>query len=104
MIEGILLIMRKILSLILLLVFLTGCGITGRVVEKVEKQMNQEQKDLIDLNLALSEKDVAMCYQIQTQPVREQCFMLLAKELDDASICRNLMGSLRTTCKTVVNS
>ena len=85
----------------LLLVVLTGCGITGRVVEQVEKQPTQEESDLASLNIALAEKDVSVCYPIETQPIREQCFMQLAEELKDESICRNLMGSLRKACVAV---
>ena len=95
--------MKRILSLLLLFVFLTGCGMTGKVVEEIEKQPTQEENDLNALNIALAEKDVSVCYYIETQPVREQCFMLLAEELKDASICKNLMDSLRTTCQSIAD-
>ena len=95
--------MRRILSLLLLVIFLTGCGMTGKVVEEIENQPTKEDSDLNALNVALAEKDVSVCYYIETQPVREQCFMLLAEELKDPSICKNLMGSLRTTCQSVAD-
>ena len=95
--------MKRIIPILILLIFLTGCGITGRVVEEIEDQKTQEDQDLDKINLALAEKDVSICYPIETQPVREQCFILLAKELQDPSICKNLIGSLRTTCNSVIN-
>ena len=49
----------------------------------------------------LVEEDVSVCYPIETQNIREQCFMLLAEKTKDESICRNLLGSLRETCKAV---
>ena len=92
--------MKKILSLIVLLLFLTGCGITGKVVEEVKEQSTQEEKDSVDLYRAMAEKDVSVCYSIQTQPVREECFIKLAEELKDPSICDNLLGkSLKDSCK-----
>ena len=95
--------MKRILCLILILVFLTGCTITGRIVEEVEKQLNQEEKDQLNLEKAINEKDVSICYLIQTQNIREQCFIFLAKELNDNSICNNLLGSLRKNCKLEIN-
>ena len=86
--------------MILLLVFLTGCTITGRVIEEIDKQPTQEEKDQVSLEKAVKEKDVGACYFIQTQPVREVCFILVAKELKDPSVCNNLLGkSLRNSCK-----
>lgn len=96
--------MKRLLIILALLVLLTGCGITGRVVQEVEKQPTQSDNDLNALNIALAEKDVSVCYPIETQPIREQCFMLLAKELKDTSICRNLIGSLRETCVSVASN
>ena len=68
--------MNKILLLIVLSLFLTGCGITARVVEEIEEQPTQEEKDLMILDKALSEKDASICYPIQDQPTREKCFTL----------------------------
>ena len=96
--------MRQIIALAMLLVLVTGCGITGRVVEEIEEQPTQEDADVNTLNIALAEKDVSVCYSIETQPTREQCFILLAKELEDPMICNNLMGSLRETCKSIATS
>ena len=83
----------------MLIIFLTGCSITGRVIEEVEKVPTQEEKDQADLEKAIDEQDVSICYSIQTQPVREACFTKLAQELKDPSICKNLLGSLREYCK-----
>ena len=96
--------MKRIIALILVLVFLAGCGITGRVVEEIEEQQTQEEKDTSSLEQALAEKDVSKCYGIQTQNIREVCFIGLAKELNDASICNNLLGrSLKNSCKAGIN-
>ena len=91
--------MRKIILAILLMFLITGCSITGRVIQEAEKVSIQEDRDQADLEKALTTKDVSMCYYIQTQPTRESCFMKLAQELKDPSICNNLMGSLRESCK-----
>lgn len=92
--------MRQILILIMLLVVLTGCQITGKVVEEIEEQQTQEEKDYIELNQAIAEKDISVCYSIQTQQIREECFISLAKELNDPSICNNLLGkALKDSCK-----
>ena len=97
--------MKRIFALILVLMFLVGCGITGRVVEEIEEYPTQEKKDMANLEKALDKKDVAACYSIQTQGVREACFIGLAKELGDPSICNNLLGrSLRNSCKENINS
>jgi len=95
--------MNKILALILVLVFLTGCEITGRVVQEIGDQQTQEEKDQASLEQALAEKDVSICYSIQTQPVREVCFISLARELKDESICNNLLGkTLKNSCKSAI--
>ena len=95
--------MKRILALILIL-SLTGCAITGRVVQEIEEAETQEEKDTAALEKAISEKDISICYNIQTQPIREVCFIGLAKESGDASICNNLLGrSLREQCKEGVN-
>lgn len=92
--------MRKILLLAVLVIFLTGCGITGKVVQEIEQQPTQDEKEQAMLDEAISEKDVTKCYTMQTQHIREACFMKLAQELKDPSICMNLLGkSLRDTCK-----
>lgn len=96
--------MKRILILITLLitllVFLTGCEITGKVVEEIEQQMTQGEKDFLELNNALGDQDVSICYSIQTQGIREDCFITLAKDLQDPSICNNLLGiSLKDSCK-----
>ncbi len=91
--------MKKILSLLLLLIFLTGCGITGRIIDEVEEQPVQTEKDQARLDEAVEEKDVSNCYYIQDQLLREECFKTLAKELNDPSICDNLLGGLKESCK-----
>ncbi|MBD3355265.1 hypothetical protein GF361_04740 [Candidatus Woesearchaeota archaeon] len=91
--------MKKILSLLIVLVFLTGCGITGKIIEEVEEQPTQEEKDQAKLDEAVEEKDVSKCYYIQEQLIREECFKVLAKELNDPSICNNLLGGLKESCK-----
>ncbi len=83
-----------------LIILLVGCEITGRVVEEIENTPTQEEKNQIDLENALAEKDISVCYGIQSQLIRDDCFVLLAKELRDESICNNLLGkSLRNSCK-----
>ncbi len=92
--------MKRILILLTLLIVLTGCGITGKVVEEVKEQQTQEEKDTDNLIQAISEEDVSICYDLQTQNIREECFKSLAKDLHDPSICNNLLGrSLRDDCK-----
>ena len=94
--------MKYIIALLLVVsLFVSGCGITGMVVNEMEEAKDAEEKDLDSLNVALLERDVTVCYPIESQHVREQCFMQLAEELKDVKICRNLLGSLRETCKTV---
>ena len=92
--------MKRLILLLVMIVILTGCGITGRVVQEVEEIPTQNEKDQAELEAAVSSKDVSACYGIETQPTREVCFILLAKELNDPDICNNLLGkTLRESCK-----
>ena len=94
----------RIVPLLLLIIFLTGCAFTGRVVEEVEKYPTQQEKDQTNIEKALAEKDVSYCYSTQTQEIREECFMSLAQELGDPSICENLLGSLRYSCEAQIST
>ena len=92
--------MKSIISLILVVVFLTGCEITGKAVQELEDPQTQDQRDTSNLEKAIAEKDISVCYNMQTQNIRELCFVRLAQELKDPSICNNLLGtSLRNSCK-----
>ena len=95
--------MKRILSLILLLVLLTGCTITGKVVDEMDKQPTKADKEVVALDKAIADKDIMQCYYIQTQQIREKCFLSLAQELNDSSICKNLLGSLKESCITSLN-
>jgi len=91
--------MKAIFSIILILIFLTGCGITGQVVSEIEEQQTLEQKDQESMEDALSKGEVSLCYGIQTQDIRETCFIELAKKLKDSSICNNLLGkTIKQSC------
>ena len=91
--------MKYIVAVIAVLLLLSGCGITGKIVEEVENQPTQSEKDQAALEKAIENKDVSICHKLQDQPTRESCFIALAKETGDKSICYNLMGSLRESCK-----
>ena len=57
-----------------------------------------------NLEKAIAEKDISVCYNIQTQNIREICFIKLAQELNDPSICNNLLGeSLKSSCKAGIS-
>lgn len=85
--------------IVFLLILVTGCTITGKVVEEIEEQPTMEIKESAEITKAIQTKDIKICYYIQSQKVREDCFIQLAKELNDPSICKNLLGSLRDICK-----
>jgi len=93
----------RIAIAILLIIFISGCGMTGRVVEEVQEQSSQQDTDKISLTQAIAQKDVTKCYGIQNQPIRESCFIQLAQITNDTSICNNLFGrSLKNTCKKAI--
>lgn len=89
---------KKTIALLIFLLFLTSCTITGKAVEEIKKQPTQQERDLTNLAQAQQEKDVSYCYYIENQPIREECFLSLAQQLNDPSICSNLLGSLKESC------
>ncbi len=93
--------MKHTLLLFLMIgVLLSGCTMTGRAVQEVEKVPSLEERDSEDIKKAVDEKDITICYSIQTQHIREACFIKLAQEMEDPSICSNLLGkSLKESCK-----
>ena len=92
--------MKKFFLLILLL--LTGCTITGVPFVEVEK-LTLEDKDKSRLEGAIQEQDVSECFSIQTQLIREKCFVTLAQDLQDEAICNNLLGELKDKCKKEIS-
>ena len=91
--------MKAILSL-MFVVFITGCGITGSVVQNIEQLETIEERDAAYLENALELEDISNCYKIQTQPIRESCFIALAQLTGDDSICKHLLGdTLRSACR-----
>ena len=94
--------MRRILLIIPVLLLLAGCGMTSKVVSEVEEAPTIGDRDQVKLEQALAEKDASVCNYIQTQDKREECFVSVAKELNDPSICNNLLKPLRNSCKEAV--
>ncbi|MBW2992470.1 hypothetical protein KY345_04600 [Candidatus Woesearchaeota archaeon] len=90
---------KKILLLLSVCILLTGCGITGKVVEsldqEVEAQLESDYSKLVD---ALDKEDPTPCYYIMTQNIREDCFIRLAKKTDDKSVCSNLLSGPKDEC------
>lgn len=90
---------KKLIFFLLSCVLISGCGITGKVIEtldsEVEAQLEKDYSKIID---ALDKKDPTMCYYIMTQEVREDCFMRLAVHADDQSICKNLLSGPKDKC------
>lgn len=90
---------KKIIFLVALCVLFSGCGITGNVVQQLDSGVEaQLEKDYIKIVDALDQKDYTICYDIMTQNIREDCFMRLAKNTKDKSVCKNLLPGLRADC------
>ena len=85
------------------MLFLTGCTITGTAVAEIEPT-TLLHRDKANYDSALVEEDISYCYSIQTQPIREECFLALAQKLQDPTICNNLLGSLQRSCKAEISS
>jgi len=97
--------MKRILGLIAILILITGCEITGRVVQEVENQTTQADRDIDNLEKAVKEDDLALCYKIQNQQIREDCFIQMAQLRENPSICNNLLGnSFREQCRESINT
>jgi PBP1b-binding outer membrane lipoprotein LpoB len=89
----------KIISIIAIIILLTGCQITGYVTKEISKAETVEDKDLKLMAEAVNEKSPSKCNFIQTQNIREQCFISLASILNDSSICNSLLApSPRDKC------
>lgn len=87
------------------LVFVSGCEITGKVVEDISDidYKGLTEKDADHYKEALKEKSADMCNYIQKQEAREDCFIDMAEFLQDKKICDNLLAVKKQECLKKIN-